>query len=104
MRVAGQIGFGDAYFDTDLLVYRLDGKEVIGDGEFFGRGVPLPAALPALDEDSGTMDGETIDEFEWQMFVEDEDICEVFITEEVVDFPEFTMGTGDHLAGFNQFQ
>jgi hypothetical protein len=50
------------------------------------------------------MDGESVDEFEVQMFIQNEDICEAFIACEVVYFPKFTMGARDVLAGLNQFQ
>jgi hypothetical protein len=104
MRVSGQIGFGHTHFDSNLLVDSLDGKEVFGDRALIVGIVPLPATLPALDEDTAVTDSEPIDEFKRQMFVEDEDICEVFITEEVVDFPQFTMCAGYKLASLNQFQ
>ena len=104
MRIAGKKGFGHRDFDSNLLVDGLHGKEIVCHRLLFVRIVPLPATLVALDEDSGVVDGETIDEFGGQMFVEDEDLCEEFITGEMVDFPYFTMCAGKVLAGFNQFQ
>ncbi len=104
MRISRQIGFGHTHFDADFLVDGLHGKEVVRDGLLFSRIVPLPATLPALDEDSTVVDGETKDEFDGQMLVENEHFRKAFISEKMVDFPKFTMGARYALAGLNQFQ
>ena len=122
MRISRQIGFGHTHFDADFLVDGLHGKEVVRDGLLFGRIVPLPATLPALDEDSTVVDGETKDEFDGQMLVENEHFRQKpsiftirpFSAEAApsiplegrsgYDFPKFTMGARYALAGLNQFQ
>lgn len=102
--ITGQIGFGDTYLDTNLLVDGLHGKEVFYDGTLLVGIVPLPSALLAVNEDAGTMNREMVDEFEFQMLIEDEHFRKKLIPGEVVDFPYFAMCARYELAGLNQFQ
>ena len=101
VRIAGKIGFGLTDFYSDFFVGGLDEGEVLLHRLLHLREVPYPAAVAALKVDAAVGDGKGIDEFEREMFVEDEDVAKVAIAGDMVDLPEFTVAARDKRARLN---
>ena len=101
VRIPRQFRLRLTYLHAYLLMRGLHKRQVLLHRLLHLGKIPYPSAVAALEVDTAMGDVKRIDEFEWEMFVEDEDVAEVAIAGDMVDLPEFTVAARDKGAGFN---